>query len=57
MLLPASAARCYWHPMLLSLLLDPDALTDYEREAARWHPERETLLLAATGAAVVLGPT
>ncbi len=27
-----------------------------EREEARWHPERETLLLAATGAAEVLGP-
>ena len=34
---------------------DPDALTDRELEAARWHPERETLALAATGAAVVLG--
>jgi len=34
---------------------DPDALTDHEREAARWHPERETLALAATGAAKVLG--
>ena len=33
----------------------PDALTDYEHEAARWHPERETLELAAAGAAKVLG--
>ena len=35
---------------------DPNALSDYELEAARWHPERETLLLAAAGAAQVLGP-
>ena len=26
-----------------------------ERETERWHPERETLLLAAAGAARVLG--
>ncbi len=41
--------------MLIPLLLSPDALTDREREAARWHPERETLEPAATGAATVLG--
>ncbi len=35
---------------------DPDALTDREREAARWSPERETLELATAGAAKVLGP-
>ncbi len=34
---------------------DPDALTDREREQARQNPERETLLLAAAGAAKVLG--
>ena len=34
---------------------DPDALTDRELEAARWHPERDTLELAAAGAATVLG--
>ncbi len=34
---------------------DPDSLTDRECEAARRHPEREVLLLAATGAATVLG--
>ncbi len=34
---------------------DPDALSDRERESARWHPERETLELAAAGAARVLG--
>ena len=31
----------------------PDAAG--EREQARWHPERETLALAAAGAAKVLG--
>ncbi len=35
---------------------DPDALTDREREAARRNPERETLELAAAGAAWTLGP-
>jgi hypothetical protein len=35
---------------------DPDALIDREREEARRRPERETLALAATGAAKVLGP-
>ena len=34
---------------------DPDALTDDEREQGRRHPERETLELAAPGAAKVLG--
>ncbi len=34
---------------------DPDSLTDREREEARRHPEREVLLLAAAGAAKVLG--
>jgi hypothetical protein len=42
--------------MLLSLLLNPDALIEHEIEVARWHPERETLELAAAGAAKVLGP-
>ena len=50
----ATAARCYWHHMLLPLLLSPDSLTDHELEAARWHPERETLELASPGAATVL---
>ncbi len=31
------------------------AAADREREAARWHPERDTLELAAAGAAQVLG--
>ncbi len=35
--------------------LSTDSLSPHEREAARWHPERETLLLATTGAAKVLG--
>ncbi len=32
------------------------AAADREREAARWHPERDTLELATAGAAKVLGP-
>ena len=36
--------------------LDPDSLTAHELERARWHPERDTLELAAAGAAKVLGP-
>ena len=35
---------------------DPADLSDREREAARWHPDPETLDLAAAGAAQVLGP-
>ncbi len=35
---------------------DPDALSEREDEEARQHPERETLELAAAGAAQVLGP-
>ncbi len=42
--------------MLFPMLPDPDALTDHEREEARWRPERETLELAAAGDAKVLGP-
>ncbi len=42
--------------MSFPIMPDPDALTDYEIEAARWHPERETLELATAGAAKVLGP-
>ncbi len=34
----------------------PDPAGDREREQARRHPERETLELAAAGAAEVLGP-
>jgi len=42
-------------------MLDPfapdlDALTDRAHEHARWHPERETLELAAAVAARTLGP-
>ena len=33
----------------------PDPAADRERDDARLHPERETLLLAAAGAAKVLG--
>ncbi len=42
-------------PMLDPFAPAPDALTDRELEQARWHPERETLELAAAGAAKVLG--
>ncbi len=42
-------------PMFLPLFLDPIAAADHEREQARWHPERDTMLLAAAGAAKVLG--
>ena len=52
-----------WHnaamlldPFYVSPYGDPNRLTAHEREEARWHPERETLLLAAAGAAKVLGP-
>ncbi len=34
----------------------PSAAADREHEAARWHPERETLELATAAAARVLGP-
>ncbi len=53
--MPASAARCHKARMLDPFAPDPDALTDHEREQARWHPDRETLELAAAGAATVLG--
>ncbi len=33
----------------------PDPAAERERDEARRHPERDTLLLAATGAAKVLG--
>ena len=42
--------------MLFAFTPDPDRLSDREREAARWSPDRETLELAAAGAARVLGP-
>ncbi len=54
--MPATAARWHKARMLDPFAPDPDALTDRELEQARWHPERETLLLAAAGAAKVLGP-
>ncbi len=41
--------------MLHPLFPDPDCLTDRERDQARRHPDREVLLLAAAGAAKVLG--
>ena len=53
--MPASGRGWHKARMLDPFAPDPDALTDYELEAARWHPERETLELAAAGAAKVLG--
>ena len=41
--------------MPFPLPLSHDDLSDREREAARWHPERETLELATAGAARALG--
>ena len=35
---------------------DPDRLSNHKREEARWRPEKETLELAAAGAAWTLGP-
>ncbi len=40
----------------MPILPMPRAAADREHEQARRHPERETLLLAAAGAAKVLGP-
>ncbi len=34
----------------------PNAAADRKRHEARWNPDRETLELAAAGAAKVLGP-
>ncbi len=50
-----------WHKVAMFLqkylaILDPLGAQEAEREAERLHPERETLLLAAAGAARVLGP-
>ena len=42
--------------MLFPLVSSPDDLAEFERAAERWHPDRETLLLAAAGAAKVPGP-
>ena len=43
-------------PLPLSLPTAADAAAEREREWDRDHPERETLWLAAAGAATVLGP-
>ncbi len=40
----------------MPILPMPDPIGDRERDDARRHPERETLELAAAGAAQVLGP-
>ena len=54
--LPRAGPWLYLPAMPFTFAPDPDALSDYEREQARWSPERETLELAASGAARVLGP-
>ncbi len=55
LLLAASALFWGGTPCSSPLPLSHNALSDREREAARWDPERETLELAAQGAAKVLG--
>ena len=50
--MPGSGRR--WHNARM-YLFTPDRHAQ-ERETERWHPDRETLLLAAAGAAKVLGP-
>ncbi len=52
--LSLARAWLYLPPMPFPTMPDPAA--DREREQARRHPERETLELAAAGAAQVLGP-
>ncbi len=42
--------------MLFPPPLSPDCLGDREREEAHWHPERESLEPAASGAARTLEP-
>ncbi len=55
--MPASAARWHKARMLVAPLpTAAEAAADRAREFEREHPERETLLLAAAGAAKVLGP-
>ena len=49
--MPASSSG--WHNAAM-YLFTPDRVAQ-EREHAHWHPERETMLLAAAGAALVLG--
>ena len=52
--MPTSPARVHKHPMLpFAPLPSPAAERRHARD--RWHPEPETLLLAAAGAARVLG--
>ncbi len=51
--MPASAAR--WHKARMTFPAMPDPAADRELDQARRNPERDTLLLAAAGAAKVLG--
>ncbi len=52
--MPASPARVHKHPMLPFAPL-PDPAAERRHAHDRWNPERETLELAAAGAAKVLG--
>ncbi len=54
--MPGSVRRCHNAPMLIAPLpTAAEAAADRAREFEREHPERDTLLLAAAGAAKVLG--
>ena len=57
--MPGSGHRWHKAAMLIEkylAILNPLGAEAAERETERLHPERETLLLAAAGAAKVLGP-
>ena len=56
MALPGSAPRWHKATMFLPLPSAFEAAADREREFDRDNPERATMLLAAAGAAKVLGP-
>ena len=56
--MPGSGRRWHKHPMLIEkylAVLDPNGDQAAEREEARRNPERESLILAAAGAALTLG--
>ena len=54
--LPLAASRPHMPAMPFATMPDPGAERERERDHDRRHPERDTLLLAAAGAAQVLGP-
>ncbi len=51
-----SLARAWLYLPAMPFPAMPDPAAERERDEARRHPERDTLLLAAAGAAQVLGP-